>query len=81
MCGDFSQVAVETWRDSGEYYLIETTVLPIGEVDEMYGDTTYLEAVICCPTNEEWDEYLTQNDGYVYSCNMASTLGITPLNY
>lgn len=75
------QVAVETWRDSGEYYLIETTVLPIGEVDEMYGDTTYLEAVICCPTNEEWDEYLTQNDGYVYSCNMASTLGITPLNY
>lgn len=75
------QVAVETWKGSGEYYLVETTILPIGEFDQAYGNGTYLDAVLYCPTNEEWDAYLMQNDGYVYSCNMASTLGITPLNY
>lgn len=76
-----AQVAVETWSNSGEYLLIETTLLPLEEPTDMYGDKNYLNTLLDLYTNEEWDTYLTNKNGQVYNCNMATDLGITPLIY
>ena len=76
------QVAVETWADSGEYLLIETTLLPVGYPFDEYGaDTNYLNALITYMSDEEWGEYIADNNGIIYNCNMATALGITPLTY
>ena len=75
-----AQVAVETWKDSGEYYLVETTMLPFGgSDDEINNLVTYYNA-------DEWTKYIDDpwGDGsgscYVVDCNMATTLGIIGLS-
>ena len=75
------QVAVETWADSGDYILFETTVLPVGGPHDEYGYSDYMNTVMTVLSDEEWEAYLSENDGYVYNCNMATQLGITPLTY
>jgi len=70
-----AQVAVETWANSGEYILIETTVLPTGTLQED------ARSVVTLYTDKEWKAYLSERNGTVYSCNMATNLGITPLIY
>lgn len=76
-----AQVAVETWAGSGEYILIETTLLPVEGPLDMYGQKNYLNTLLDLYTNEEWETYLSNNNGQVYNCNMATNLGITPLIY
>ncbi|HPX93561.1 MAG TPA: hypothetical protein PK646_07155 [Bacillota bacterium] len=74
-----AQVAVETWWNTGEYFLIETTVLPFNQGDDP-------DRVIGYLSPEEWAEYLVDpwGDGsgpcYVVDCEFATKLGLLPLN-
>lgn len=75
------QVAVETWEGSGQYLLIETTLLPIGDPYDSYGNSYYISSLLQTGTGEEWAQYLDQNNGMVYNCDWATIMGITPLIY
>ena len=75
------QVAVETWADSGKYILIETTILPLGDPGEQYGEKNYLNSLLKVYSNEDWKKYLSERNGEVYDCDLATELGITPLIY
>lgn len=75
------QVAVETWAGSGEYLLIETTLLPVEEPYDYYGDSDYLNSVLAYPDDDLWIEYLENNNGMVYSCDLATYMEIIPLVY
>lgn len=74
-----AQVAVETWTNSGSYYLIETTMLPFtGTPEEINSLITEYDA-------QGWANYLADPWGngsggcYVVDCDMAPILGITGL--
>ncbi len=70
-----AQVAIEDWNQSGDYWLIETTVLPFGERNNASDVVSYL-------TQEEWLAYLADPWGngsgpcVVLDCDMAGPLGI-----
>ncbi len=69
-----AQVAVETWRGSGEYFLIETTCLPLDDANVDYA-IRYL-------TNDEWVEYIEDPYGtgescYVLNCDFSVIFGMT----
>ena len=72
-----AQVAVECWPNTGEYFLIETTILPVSE-ENMGGIVTY-------KTKEEWIQYLQDPWGngsggcYILDCSLATPMGILPL--
>lgn len=74
-----AQVAVETWDGSGEYYLIETTILPYTADDDYSYVVQYMDSAA-------WEAYLADpwNDGsgpcYVVDCDFAAKLGITALS-
>ena len=79
-----AQVAVETWSNSGQYFLIETTTLPF---DATQND---ISSVIIPLSNEEWESYLgqkaqqAQESGgmvYVVDCDLAKDLNIKGLSY
>lgn len=71
-----AQVAVETWSGSGEYFLVETTLLPFTGTEEE------MPSLITEFTNEEWQAYLEDPWGngsgsvYVVDCDLVKTLGI-----
>jgi hypothetical protein len=73
-----AQVAVEAWPDTGEYFLIETTMLPMKVEDIPYA-IQYL-------TKDEWIGYLdgtgnyTLGSCYVLDCDLSKKLGIVPLS-
>ena len=68
-----AQVALETWENSGTYYLLETTMLPYNATEEeTMAFARYLTA-------EEWREYLSGDGVYVIDCDLAQTLGIRGL--
>lgn len=68
-----AQVAVETWKDSGEYILIETTALDSAR-NKNFGN---VEAYM---TKQQWKDYLAQ-DGYVaIDCDLAEQLHIMPID-
>lgn len=68
-----AQVALETWRDSGQYFLLETTTLPLSASEED------LDA-FCTPlTSDEWREYLQNKVTYVIDCDLAKALNIKGL--
>lgn len=73
-----AQVAVETWENSGEYYLVETTALPFSQEDDW-------DRVIQFLDSEEWEAYLQDpwKDGsgpcYVVDCAYANRLGFVGL--
>jgi hypothetical protein len=64
-----AQVAVETWRESGQYFLIETTALTQPDWDK----------IIYYPTQEEWNNYLQQNQVTVVDVELARKDGIKPM--
>lgn len=79
------QVAVETWKESGEYFLIETTYLPfegqgamcnVSDHPECFGIPTQ-PAVVSLLSNEQWNEYLQSCD--IIDCSDARSLGLTAL--
>ena len=72
-----AQVAVECWPNTGEYFLIETTILPVNERN-MNGIVTYM-------TKEQWMQYILDPWGngsggcYVLDCSLATPMGVLPL--
>lgn len=71
------QVAVETWYDSGEYLLIETTALE--NAASAYTDEDF-DNVIIPLSKDEWRLYLSQ-DGYTaIDCDLSRQLQITSID-
>lgn len=71
------QVAVEAWPNTGVYYILETTVLPV-DLDGIYKIVGSLRA-------EQLENYIVNyNDNnefcYVLDCGLASALGFTKTN-
>ena len=71
-----AQVAVEDWNQSGDYWLIETTMLPFDGESDWDSFVRYFD-------DEQWLAYLQDpwGDGsgpcFVVDCDMATPLGIT----
>lgn len=71
-----AQVAIEDWYQSGDYWLIETTMLPFDGDSDWDSFIRYLDA-------DEWLEYIADpwGDGsgpcVVLDCDMATPLGIS----
>lgn len=79
-----AQTAVETWSGSGQYFLIETTMLPFTATQDA------LQSLIQPLSAEDWANYLyskeqeAQQSGgmvYVVDCDLAPVLNIQGLNY
>lgn len=76
-----AQVAVETGYRSGEYFLVETTLLPFFGTDEE------MDSLIMYLTAEEWEQYLADpwGDGsgpaYVVDCDLVHVLGFKAIGY
>ena len=79
-----AQTAVETWSGSGEYFLIETTLLPFGATE------AELNTLIQPLSAQDWANYLAnaaekaqQSGGMVYvvDCDLATVLDIQGLAY
>ena len=72
-----AQVAVEAWPNTGEYYLIETTILPV--------DGENVDSIVTYKTQQEWLDYIQNGYGdgsggcYVLNCGLATALGLLPL--
>ena len=81
-----AQVALEVWEGLGEYFLIETTYLPNEWSDyedylAQFFEGSYDNSGICpiiYYNNEEWKEYIEQNDIYLVDCSDGKLLGLTP---
>lgn len=71
-----AQVAIEDWDQSGDYWLIETTMLPFDGESDWDSFVRYLDS-------DQWLAYLEDpwGDGsgpcFVIDCDMATPLGIT----
>ena len=74
-----AQVAVEAWPDTGDYYLIETTRLPMGNNNESWRNTVMYK------DKDAWNKYIagTADDVkgpcYVLDCDLGKKLGIRPI--
>ena len=75
-----AQVAVETWPGTGEYFLIETTTLPMPMHEEAWDQTVmYL-------SNDQWQGYIdgtaeySYGQSYVLDCDLAKKLDILPMS-
>lgn len=64
-----SQVAIETWHNSGEYFLIETTALTADNWDD----------IIIYLTPDQWMNYLEQQQVIAIDVELANTIGIKPM--
>lgn len=76
-----AQVAVETGYRSGQYFLVETTLLPFS------GSDAEIEQLITEYDSEQWEQYLADpwGDGsgpaYVVDCDLVHTLGYKAIGY
>ena len=74
-----AQVAVETWTGSGQYLLVETTMLPCDP------ETTSMTDMIALWSDDEWAQYLStageNGTVYVLDCDLQKALGIKGLDY
>jgi len=75
-----AQVAVEAWPDTGEYFLIETTILPMPQTEDAWNYTVqYL-------TQEQWWGYisgegeLSSGPCYIVDCDLGAKLGIRAMS-
>ena len=75
-----AQVAVETWPNTGEYFLIETTTLPMPQdIDTFYNVVKYM-------SKDEWLAYIdgtgenSSGECYVLDCDLGQKLGILPMS-
>ena len=75
-----AQVAVECWPNTGEYFLIETTVLPLPM------DIQSFQNVVCYLNKDQWLGYIdgtgdyTLGECYVLDCDLGKKLGIIPMS-
>jgi hypothetical protein len=74
-----AQVAVETWPNTGDYFLIETTVLP------MERDMDTWDYVVSYMDKDDWFGYIggygynSLGECYVLDCDLGKTLAILPM--
>lgn len=74
-----AQVAVEAWPDSGDYYLIETTILPMSPTKSGF------DSAVVYMDKEQWAGYLdgssenSTGECYVLDCDLGQKLGIKPI--
>ena len=60
-------------RPSGQYFLLETTTLPLSTSEEDLN-------AFCTPlTSDEWRDYLQNKVTYVIDCDLAKALNIKGL--
>ena len=75
-----AQVAVEAWPGTGEYFLIETTTLPMDMSYDGWNSAVYYL------TQDEWWGYLsgegsiTMGECYVLDCSLGAKLGIRAMS-
>jgi hypothetical protein len=69
-----AQVAVEAWYNEGEYFLIETTVLPMAQ------DMDGWDSAIVYLDKDEWYAYITGAPCYVVDCDLGEKLGIRAMS-
>lgn len=73
------QVAVETWKNSGEYLLIETTALT--SAASAYSQSDFDNVIKLTPrTKDEWKAYLAQDGVTAIDCDLAEQLHIQAIN-
>lgn len=74
-----AQVAVETWQNSGQYFLVETTTLPFDWQTDDFSN------LIILLSSEEWASYMQKavdgGCGYIVDCDLVNTLGIQGIGY
>lgn len=74
-----AQVAVETWRNSGQYFLVETTTLPFN------WRTDDFSSVAKVLSSEDWASYIQAavegGCGYIVDCDLVNILGIQGIGY
>ena len=68
-----AQVALETWKGSGEYYIIETTALSSAKSAKFNNVVGYY-------TKEEWAQYIEEEKAVLIDCDLAQTLGIRSID-
>ena len=87
-----AQVAVESWKGSGQYFLIETTILPntankfveyINALIENKVDGNGRKYIssgypIAYLSNNAWEEYIQEKNVTVIDCSDSILLGSTP---
>jgi hypothetical protein len=69
-----TQVAVEAAPGSGDYFLVETTYLPLPRT------TNAFKYVVKFMTKEEWYTYIETKPCYIVDCDLAAKLGIRPIS-
>ncbi len=68
-----AQVALETWKGSGDYFLIETTALDAAKSGNF-------NSVLGFYTKAEWTQYIEENQIVIIDCDLAQTLGIRSID-
>jgi hypothetical protein len=68
-----SQVAVETWYNSGEYLLIETTALDAANVSDFDKVVTYMN-------KDQWAKYMAKDGVVAIDCDLAGQLNIKSID-
>ncbi|MCL2517232.1 MAG: zinc-ribbon domain-containing protein [Oscillospiraceae bacterium] len=75
-----AQVAVEAWPGTGDYFLIETTVLPMAQDMDTWNNTViFLDS-------EDWlgyitgEGYFTYGPCYIVDCDLGEKLGIRAMS-
>ena len=75
-----AQVAMEAWPGTGDYFLIETTVLPMAQDIDTWNNT------ILYMDRDEWHGYITGEGYYTYGpcyvldCDLGEKLGIRAMS-
>lgn len=75
-----AQVAVETWPNTGDYFLIETTMLPMPANKDGFNKAVQLLS------KQEWQGYIdgtgsyTLGQCYVLDCELGKKLSILPMS-
>ena len=68
------QVALEVWPDTGDYFLIETTILPMPQNSDGW------DAVVRYLDKDEWYKYIGDSPCYVVDCDLGAKLGIRAIS-
>jgi len=69
-----AQVAVEAKPNTGDYYLIETTILP------MTRDSSGWNSAVKYLSKEEWSDYIDNSPCYIVDAALGEKLGIRAIN-
>ena len=55
--------------------------LPVEDPFDSYGNSIYINYLMSYLDDDQWLEYIESDNGIIYSCNLATYMGIIPLTY